>query len=426
MTRRRIALILLLSALCSFSTRRAARAENPPQGETELDPADENADGTVSKREKRRYRRKLRRANRQARDGSSSSADDADDSDDDADDSATSDAAQAKQSAALSKAAGAASAMASAAQGAESAAAMAGGASQAAAASPQAAKAGPSAPSASAAPPPASPKAGGPSNPQGPQDFLLAARSGYVPAFAKAGLKLGADGRTIVRLDGSPATSADLANLRREIMAMPGALVRRPDFFSAITQDHYAAVKAGYKAHPELSDSVYKHVGTTEDQRDLVHTASCVKLSGECNANVEKASYKKGEFVDPEDLDRMYKDLERRLDEEESEDGARPLGSGLGGFARAADAGASAELPSAGAAAAAAAPAPGAASASASSSATPAQTLAAAKTTAKRLVFSAAAAFGLPKTAAGAALPLAAAAGLALLGLAALVLLRRR
>jgi hypothetical protein len=69
---------------------------------------------------------------------------------------------------------------------------------------------------------------------------------------------------------------------------------------------------------------VYKDVAATEKERDFVHSRSCEKMSGECNAHAAKSSYKKGEYVTPEDLERMYKGLEAELSgsEEPEEPGA--------------------------------------------------------------------------------------------------------
>jgi hypothetical protein len=153
---------------------------------------------------------------------------------------------------------------------------------------------------------------GNPGSPQAPSDFALAARSGYAPAFAAAGLKLAPDGKSVLRLDGKPATPEDYARLQREISSMPAALGRRPDFFSIVSPEHYVDLKRGYKEKKD--DPVYKDVGTTEADRDFVHTASCSKLSGDCNKSVEKASYKKGDFVAPEDLDSMWSALQKEID----------------------------------------------------------------------------------------------------------------
>ena len=161
---------------------------------------------------------------------------------------------------------------------------------------------------------------GDPGNPRSPADYALAAHSGYAPAFTAAGLKLAPDGRTVLRLDGKPATAEDYARLQREISAMPAALGRRPDFFSVVSPEHYADLKRGYKEKKE-GDQVYKDVGTTEGDRDFVHTASCDKLSGDCNKNVEKDSYKKGDYVAPEALDDMWAALQKELDGSAAEDG---------------------------------------------------------------------------------------------------------
>jgi hypothetical protein len=161
----------------------------------------------------------------------------------------------------------------------------------------------------------------------------LAARSGYAPAFAAAGLKLAPDGKSVLRLDGKPATPEDYARLQREISAMPAALGRRPDFFSIVSPEHYADLKRGYKEKKD-GDPVYKDVGTTERDRDFVHTASCSKLSGDCNKSIEKASYKKGDFVAPEDLDNMWDALQKELDGSAEKGGMPSPGAARADLAR--------------------------------------------------------------------------------------------
>lgn len=171
-------------------------------------------------------------------------------------------------------------------------------------------------------------QSGDPANPRAPEDFLLAVRGGYAPALGKAGLKLSADGRSIVRADGSAATADDYARLGREIRSMPAALSTRPDFFSQVSPAHYGDLKREYSERgPELSKTVFKHVGETEEARDFVHSASCAKLSGECNASVARESYKKGEFVDPKDLDKMWSALENELSEKPAEGGVEDRAS---------------------------------------------------------------------------------------------------
>ena len=261
------------------------------------DPRDLNGDGTVTGKERRQYRR----AHRKHAPGTDADAQAAENA-------AQTDAAAAHSAAASARASGAADALKNSLPSSDAGALKAGGAGDAG-------KAGGKA-------------RGNASDPQSPADFALAARSGYAPAFAAAGLKLGPDGRSIVRADGSPATAEDYARLRRGILEMPAALVRRPDFFAAISPGHFNDLKQGYRENPELSDSVYKHVGTTDADRDFVHTASCAKISGDCNASVEKASYKKGDYVAPEDLDRMWGALQKELDDSSNPDGAGPAPKG--------------------------------------------------------------------------------------------------
>lgn len=171
------------------------------------------------------------------------------------------------------------------------------------------------------------------SRPESPADYLLAVRSGYAPALDKAGLRPGTDGKSLVRIsDGRPAEAADLARLKQAISAMPAALALRPDFFSRVSPEHFEALKTGYHERPELGDSVYRHVAPTEKDRDLIHSQSCSKVSGGCNESVRRPSYKKGEFVAPEDLERMWKALDGELAETGEDDGpARLSGPRMGG-----------------------------------------------------------------------------------------------
>jgi hypothetical protein len=275
-------------------------------------PADKNKDGVVSRREQRRFDRAQRRALRRAASGGKEDANDAaaDAADEAADAEETGEAAAASAGA-MSRASAAAEQFRNALPSAEAGGGLPGAkaAGRAAAGRPAAGK-----PVAASRPAAAAAGTGDPSNPKSPADFALAARSGYAPAFTAVGLKLAADGRTVVRADGAPATAEDMARLRAAISSMPAALVRRPDFFAHVTPEHFAELKRGYHERPDLSDTVYKDVGPTAGDRDLVHTRSCEKISGECNASVEKSSYKKGDFVAPEDLDRMWSALQKELD----------------------------------------------------------------------------------------------------------------
>lgn len=312
---RRAASLALLLALAAVLPR-GARADDPPPDSASprtYDPADKNQDGTVTRRESRQYRR-ARRMKGTGGDDDAGSPDAG---------AAQSDAGAARNSAAMGKASAAADAFSRAMAPADAGVMPAGGAAPAGktgiASAPGAAAAGAAGAAGAAAGGFAvgsTGASGGPhdlSNPRTVADFALAARSGYAPAFAAAGLKLSKDGRSIVRLDGSPATAADLAMLRSGILALPAALARRPDFFAHVSQEHYADLKKEYRERPELAGSVYKDVGTTEKDRDFIHTESCSKVSGECN-KAAADSYKKGDLVSPEDLDRMWEALQKDLD----------------------------------------------------------------------------------------------------------------
>lgn len=308
-------MLILLAALL-LSGPPAVRAEEPPAAPSAaFDPADENRDGTISGKERRRKRRADRRARRgeKGADGELLSDEELD----------AAEAAESSQrsAAASGKAASAAAALKSSLPSGDSGHGLPGAAAEGASGAPAQSSPPPSAGPAAAKPPEAPGGTGDPGNPRSPSDFALAARSGYAPAFAAAGLKLGPDGKSVVRLDGKPASAEDYARLRREIAALPAALGRRPDFFSAVSPGHYADLKRGYKEKKD-GDEVFKDVGTTAEDRDFVHTASCSKLEGGCNKSVEKASYKKGDFVAPEDLDNMWDALQKELSG--SADGGAP------------------------------------------------------------------------------------------------------
>lgn len=282
---------------------------------------DRDGDGVVTDQEERLHRRDERRARRSERRAQRGEPGD--------DGGSTTEEDDARQAAAEGKASRLADAMKALLPSADAGAMPAGlpGGSGAAARS-----ASPGAPAtgAVAPPPPApgtTPSSGDPANPVTAADLLLAARGPYSPALEKAGLKLSADGRGFVRLsDGKPATPEDLERLRAGVMSMPAALARRPDFHSHVSPGHFAALQKGYREGRPAS--VYKDVGATEKERDFVHTRSCEKMSGDCNRHAQKkAAYKKGEYVAPEDLERMYAGLRDELASSEEEE-APGAGSG--------------------------------------------------------------------------------------------------
>lgn len=326
--------MLILAAALLLAGPPVARAEDAPSAQAAArDPADTDGDGVVSGKERRQFRRAQRRARRGEKGPNGELL-----SDEEAD---AADAAEssARSSAASGKASAAAAALKSSLPSMDAGGGIPGGGARPA---DPPGGASPSGPAPSAGTPGgaktysgdfSSNASGDPGKPRALSDFALAARSGYAPAFAAAGLKLGPDGKSVVRLDGKPATAEDYARLQREIASMPAALGRRPDFFSVVSPGHYADLKKGYKEKKE-GDTVYEDVGTTAEDRDFVHTASCDKLSGDCNKNVEKGSYKKGDFVAPEDLDSMWDALQKELDGSAEAGGLPSLGATRSDIAR--------------------------------------------------------------------------------------------
>ena len=245
-------MLTLLAALL-LSGPPAARAEDNPAPRTAtVDAADENGDGTVSGRERRRKRRADRRARKAGQPANGAIETDVEM---DAADAAES---SARGSAASHNAASAAAAMKDSLPSPDAGGGLPGGIAQAGGAGGPAGGAPPG--PAAIAPPNNAGGAktysgdfsggasGDPGKPKTPSDFALAARSGYAPAFAAAGLKMSPDGKTVLRLDGRAATPEDYARLQREIGAMPAALGRRPDFFANVSPGHYADLKREYKA----------------------------------------------------------------------------------------------------------------------------------------------------------------------------------
>ena len=307
-------LLVLCSGLALFP------ADLPAQERETQAPAEaavQPGEASLSKKELRRRRRAARRAAREAGREWDQAAEAADAAEDAAEEKAEA-ASEQKRERASQKASGMAENLKGGfGAGLEAAAAMPGGAEAGTlgGTSPAGASGGLASPSGK----------GDPARPMSPGDFLLSVRSGYAPALERAGLRVGPDGKSLIRIsDGRPAEAGD-PRLKRAIEAMPAALAPRPDFFSEVSPEHFEAVKAGYHERPELGDTVFRHVAPTEKDRDLIHSQSCSKVSGGCNESVRRESYKKGEFVDPEDLERMWKSLEGEFEESDSEDGPARL-----------------------------------------------------------------------------------------------------
>ncbi|MBI5211468.1 MAG: hypothetical protein HY927_15960 [Elusimicrobia bacterium] len=157
--------------------------------------------------------------------------------------------------------------------------------------------------------------AGGPR--RGPEDELaLAALPAYRGALERVGLSVGAGpggGRAIVRKDGSPASQVELAALRAGLAAQPQALLKRVDFFDVIKREDFDRLKRVHQERPELGRTVLRDMGVSESGNDLVWTRSCAMVSGECNPAAGGMSYRKGEFVQPEDLQAAAEEVAREM-----------------------------------------------------------------------------------------------------------------
>lgn len=155
------------------------------------------------------------------------------------------------------------------------------------------------------------------------QELALAERSGYASAFRAHGLKVGAGPQgevAIQRLDGSPASSAELSRLGAFLRSEPEALRRRPDFFTVISRGQFSELKRDYAARPELRSTAFKHMSLKEGGRDFQWAASCTPLSGDCNPVADDQPYRKGQEVSPEDLEEVWESIAQADGEEEDEE----------------------------------------------------------------------------------------------------------
>lgn len=82
--------------------------------------------------------------------------------------------------------------------------------------------------------------------------------------------------------------------------------MQRPDFFDVLPRDRFLDLKGRYMKSPEPADGSFKHIELSNDQRDFLRSASCQKLSGDCNPFTSELSYQKGDYVPPEDLGRIW------------------------------------------------------------------------------------------------------------------------
>ncbi|MBI3550960.1 MAG: hypothetical protein HY077_00455 [Elusimicrobia bacterium] len=147
---------------------------------------------------------------------------------------------------------------------------------------------------------------GDPSHPLSMNDFLLAAGP-YRDAFKTLNLRTGTGPNgagLVLRQDGSPATPADLANLRTLIDSEPTALTRNSNYLDpdkgGVSRAGFNELKTDYRSNADMRDTDFKHIELEKD-RDFKRSQSCDLVSGQCNAHA-KASYKKGEDVPADDL----------------------------------------------------------------------------------------------------------------------------
>lgn len=151
-----------------------------------------------------------------------------------------------------------------------------------------------------------------PSEPATPHDLMLASMSGFGGAFTSLGLKAGAapgGEPAIFRSDGTPATAQEVSALRARIASEPKALMRQPDFFEVLPRERFEDLKREYRTQPGLRDASFRDITLTERDRDFLWSASCSKLSGDCNPHASAPSYKQGEEVPARDLGSIWEEV---------------------------------------------------------------------------------------------------------------------
>lgn len=155
-----------------------------------------------------------------------------------------------------------------------------------------------------------------PAEPRTVPEMALAARTGFAATFRDQGLKVGAGPRgtpAIQRLDGAPASEADVERLGAALRSDPAALTRRPDFFEVLPREKFLDLKQDFTARPELRSSAFRDIALTARERDFQWSSSCSGLSGACNEHAGQASYRKGDDVPPEDLDAVWNAVQEEL-----------------------------------------------------------------------------------------------------------------
>jgi hypothetical protein len=154
-----------------------------------------------------------------------------------------------------------------------------------------------------------------PANPRGTPDLLLASVSGFAGAFESMGLKAGrspSGSGAILRADGTPASEAQVAGLLARVQSEPKALMQRPDFFKVLSRERFNGLKTSYETRPELAETAFKHITMTPGNRDFTRSESCSMLSGACNPYTRQMSYRREEYVSPEELNEISDKLPAR------------------------------------------------------------------------------------------------------------------
>lgn len=147
-------------------------------------------------------------------------------------------------------------------------------------------------------------------DPKNKQDLLAAVRSGFGESLGANGLKLAADSQgkaTIVTSDGSPAGQDQLDLLAEHISREPVMLTKRPDFFKVLPREKFKELKEDIKRPEPGGEAVFKDVALTGNDRDFAWAQTCGGVSGGCNSYVRRASYRGGDYVEPEDLGQLWR-----------------------------------------------------------------------------------------------------------------------
>ncbi len=171
------------------------------------------------------------------------------------------------------------------------------------------AAAAPAASAGSDAPPPAAETPAGAGRRKAVANALRAAQS-----LKTAMPDLGADPMPRPAPPGTASnrTQAPAAQDRRPIgheAAEPAALMRRPDFYQVLPREKFQGLKRAYAAQEKTRAAAFADIAMTPGGRDFVWSASCSRVSGDCNPYAAESTYRKTEEVSPETLNRVERAL---------------------------------------------------------------------------------------------------------------------